>query len=370
MRRGLFGLLVGTLALAHPVPAAPLHAAPARHIVLVTIDGTRTEEIFGGLDASALASVTEHGDIKDTRPYKLYGADTPEARRARLMPFLWNTLVATQGSIAGDRARGSKFGVANMQRFSYPGYAELLTGAPHDDTITSNDNRRYPYLTVLEFLRASMGLPVEKVAVFGSWETFNYISSHEEGAVTVNAGYSAYASDDPAIQALSREQFDATLATDSARHDAFTYRFAFDYLKRVRPAVLYIAFDETDDWAHEHQYARVLDALHRTDGYLKELWTWLQADPEYRDNTVLLVTVDHGRGHTPTDWSDHGEKVVRANETWMLAVGPDWPRRGEWVNAPDGLTSQIAATLAKAVGQDFRSAVPDAGAPLDYLWQH
>ena len=116
--------------------------------------------------------------------------------------------------------------------------------------------------------------------------------------------------------------------------------------------------------------ARVLDALHRTDNELKELWTWLQSDPEYRDNTVLVVTVDHGRGHTTKDWSDHGKKVTRANETWMVAVGPDWPRRGEWVNAPDGLTNQIAATLAKAVGQDFQSAVPGAGAPLDYLWQH
>ena len=192
MRRGLIGLVLGTLVLVCSGPRAVVHAGPARHIVLVTIDGTRTEEIFGGLDASVLASVTEHGAIKDTRAYRLYWDDTPEARRARLMPFLWKTLLTTQGSIAGNRARGSKFGVANMMRFSYPGYAELLTGAAHDDTITSNDNRRYPYLTVLEFLRARLGLPAEKVAVFGSWETFSYISSHEEGAVTVNAGYTAY----------------------------------------------------------------------------------------------------------------------------------------------------------------------------------
>ncbi len=234
MRRGLVGLLVGILALAYSGGGAIVHAAPARHIVLVTIDGTRTEEIFGGLDASVLASVTAHGAIKDTRAYKLYWAETPEARRARLMPFLWNTLLTTQGSIAGNRSRGSKFGVANMMRFSYPGYAELLTGAAHDDTVTSNDNRRYPYLTVLEFLRSRLNLPVEKVAVFGSWETFSYISSSVEGAVTVNAGYTAYDSSDPGLEALSREQFDATLSTDSARHDAFTYRFAFDYLKRVQ----------------------------------------------------------------------------------------------------------------------------------------
>ena len=37
-------------------------------------------------------------------------------------------------------------------RFSYPGYSEILTGAAHDEVIDSNDNKRYPFLTVLEFL--------------------------------------------------------------------------------------------------------------------------------------------------------------------------------------------------------------------------
>ena len=142
-----------------------------------------------------------------------------------------------------------------------------------------------------------------------------------------------------------------------------------DHLRRVTPRVIYIALDETDDWAHDRNYARLLDSLHRTDGYLKELWTWLQSDPDYKDNTALLVTADHGRGHGPKDWSDHGKDVVGANETWLIAAGPDWPRRGEWTNAPPAFTNQIASTLAKSLGQDFRSAVPAAGAPIDYLWQ-
>ena len=103
---------------------------------------------------------------------------------------------------------------------------------------------------------------------------------------------------------------------------------------------------------------------------MKELWTWLQSDPEYKDNTVLLVTADHGRGHGPKDWSDHGKDVVGANETWLIAAGPDWPRRGEWTNAAPAFTNQIASTLARSLGEDFRSAVPGAGAPIDYLWQH
>ena len=75
------------------------------------------------------------------------------------MPFFWGTLMRAHGSIAGNRALDSRFSVSNRHKFSYPGYAEILTGAAHDEDINSNDNKRYPYLTVLEFLRQSLGLP-------------------------------------------------------------------------------------------------------------------------------------------------------------------------------------------------------------------
>ena len=152
------------------------------------------------------------------------------------------------------------------------------------------------------------------------------------------------------------------------RFDYYTFRLAMAYLKTARPRVLYVAFGETDDWAHDHRYDRVLQTLQRTDGYFRELLTWLQQDPAYRDNTAIIITVDHGRGHGPADWFGHGKDVDGAQETWMAAVGPDWPRRGEWADAPDAFTNQIAATLAKAAGEDYAAASPDAGKPIEYLW--
>ena len=98
--------------------------------------------------------------------------------------------------------------------------------------------------------------------------------------------------------------------------------------------MLYLALGETDDWAHDERYDRVLQTLERTDAWFKELWTWLQTDAQYRDNTAILITVDHGRGRTPKDWGNHGDDVDGAQETWLAAIGPDWPRRGEWTDAP------------------------------------
>ena len=60
--------------------------------------------------------------------------------------------------------------------------------------------------------------------------------------------------------------------------------------------MLYLALGETDDWAHDGRYDRVLETYARTDDYLKQLWTWLQSQPEYRGRTHLLITTDHGRG--------------------------------------------------------------------------
>ena len=83
-------------------------AAQARNVILVTLDGVRPQEIFGGLDLDVLRSTIGRGTkVEDTRAYERYWAATPEARRERLMPFFWGTLMTEHGSIAGNRARGS-----------------------------------------------------------------------------------------------------------------------------------------------------------------------------------------------------------------------------------------------------------------------
>jgi hypothetical protein len=362
--------LVATVALL-AVPfstGAVTPAAPGRNLILITLDGVRQEEVFGGLDRAVLQKESGKVPAETTPTYQRYYAATPEARRARVMPFFWDTWIAAHGSIAGNRARHSRFGITNHLRFSYPGYAEILTGAPHDAVIDSNDNRRNPYPTVLEFLKDRLGLRREQVAVFGSWETFRWIVEHTEGALTVNAGYQPWLAEPAEMRNIAAPQSETLSPWDSVRFDYYTFRLAMAYLKTARPRVLYVAFGETDDWAHDHRYDRVLQTLQRTDGYFRELWTWLQQDPAYRDNTAIIITVDHGRGHSPADWFGHGKDVDGAQETWMAAVGPDWPRRGEWADAPDAFTNQIAATLAKAAGEDYAAASPDAGKPIAYLW--
>jgi hypothetical protein len=282
------------------------------------------------------------------------------------MPFFWRSLVTEQGSIAGNRAHGSIVRVTNRHRFSYPGYAEILVGEAHDDVIDSNDKRRNPYPTVLEFLKRKLRLDKPQVAAFASWEVFDWIVEHEPGTITSNAGLDRYDGTADGIELLNTLQTEALTPWD-ARHDAYTFRLAMAHLRAAHPRVLYMAFDETDDWAHDGRYDRVLDTLHAIDGYLRELWDFVQRDPEYRGRTALLITADHGRGETPADWRDHGSKISGAGNIWMAFVGPGWTRRGEWENSEPISQNQVAATLAQALGADYLESNPGAGRPIAQL---
>lgn len=120
---------------------------------------------------------------------------------------------------------------------------------------------------------------------------------------------------------------------------------------------------ETDEWAHQGKYDMYLDAARRADEFIRRLWDTAQSMPQYRRSTTLLLTTDHGRGATPGDWTEHGRRPA-AEATWFAALGA--------AVAPLGVresmavtTSQLAATIAAVVGEDFRAAMPAAAPPLD-----
>jgi arylsulfatase A-like enzyme len=140
---------------------------------------------------------------------------------------------------------------------------------------------------------------------------------------------------------------------------------AWEALKTSKPRVLYVMLGEGDEWAHASRYDLYVDATRRADSFIGRTWALLQSLPEYKDRTTLLVTTDHGRGATTADWSDHGRKVPAAENTWIAALGIGVPPRG----VREGLTvttSQLAATIAAAVGEDFTAANAKAAPALPF----
>ena len=340
------------------VVAAP--APQTRNVVLITTDGLRWQEVFGGADE---ALMTKEAGVSDPAALKReFGRPTAEARREALLPFL-TTVVARRGQLYGNPASGGVARVTNGRNFSYPGYNEILSGRA-DPRIDSNDKKPNPNVTVLEWLNGRE--PYRgKVAAFGSWDVFPFIINRERSGVLVNAGFDLLApADRDGRRALLNELIaETTPAADGVRHDSLTFAAALEHVRAARPRVLYLALGETDDWAHAGRYDRYLQSALRFDRYTRRLWDEMQAMDEYRDRTTFVITTDHGRGRAPTDWKSHGEKLPETRDIWIGVLGPDTPPLGE--GRPGEVTqSQVAATVAAALGEDFARAMPGVASPI------
>jgi hypothetical protein len=327
------------------------------NVVVVTIDGLRWQEVFSGADAGYFKK-NDRG-VVDPRSKKYEGA-TGEARRTTLMPFLWN-VVAKQGQIFGDRSQQSVAHVTNGLWFSYPGYNEMFAGAA-DARIDSNDKVPNPNVTVLEWLHGRPGF-AGKVAAFGSWDVLPYILNSGRSRIPVGSGFAPARTGTPRATEINDLAADLPAYFDYGTFDAPIVYAAIDALKTSAPRVLYIMLGEGDEWAHEGRYDLYLDATTRADRFIERVWTTLQSIPAYRGTTTLLVTTDHGRGATTADWRDHGRKIPAAENTWIAAIGPAVAPLGVRKNVTV-TTSQLAATIAGVVGEDFRAGRPAAAPPL------
>ena len=345
--------------------ASVLLGAPARrthNVVLITTDGLRWQEVFGGADKLLLdkeAGVSDPAALKQQ-----FWRDTPGARREALLPFLW-TVIAKQGQVYGNPGLGSVVRVTNGHNFSYPGYNELLSGKA-DPRIDSNDKKPNPNVTVLEWLNGRD--PYRgKVAAFCSWDVFPWILNRERSGLLVNAGFEPVTSaGEPGRQAmLNQLQADTTPFVEGVRHDSFTFAAALDHVRAARPRVLYVSLGETDDWAHLGRYDNYLLTARRFDDYIRRLWDGMQAMDEYRGRTTFVITTDHGRGEAPVEWKSHGDKIPASENIWIAVLGPDTPALGERKQAGTITQSQVAATVAAALGEDFAGAIAGVARPID-----
>jgi hypothetical protein len=338
-----------------------------RNVIVVMLDGMRWEEVFRGADPKLInkrsPKLLGHSAERTSLAKELYWRDTAAERRQALMPFMWS-VVATQGQIFGNRDLGSDSHVTNRQKFSYPGYNETLTGSPDNRRITSNHNIPNPNVTVMEWLDKRPAFK-GRVAAFGAWQVFKGIFNSERCGFVVNTAYEPLVDVPPTPElALLNTLKDKTPRVwRDESFDLLPFYTAVEYLKVKKPRVMFIGLGETDDWAHMGAYPEYLNAAHRDDEYLRELWTLVQSMPEYRDQTTLIVLPDHGRGTGPL-WVIHAWPVPGSGQTWMAFLGPDTPALGERQYAGTVRESQVAATVAALMGEDYKAAVPEAGIPI------
>jgi hypothetical protein len=298
----------------------------AQNIFIITTDGFRWQEVFKGADTAILYDekyAGVNGQLK-----KIYCRATFTEQRKCLMPFLWTT-IAENGQLYGNRQEGNYMNTANLYGISYPGYNELLTGTT-DPFIYSNDKKQNPNINVLEWL-ADKDAFRDRVAAFTSWNLFPYILNSQRNNLYIN-----------------------TDENKKVRPDSLTFSEAKSYLEANHPKLLYLSLGETDEFAHSNRYDLYLQQAHRVDSMIAELWQWTQQTAGYKDNTLFIITTDHGRGALPQNWKTHGPFTKGSSQTWMACIGPGILPFGEIKTEGQLYNRQMAAAIAEAAGYEFK----------------
>lgn len=339
----------------------------ARHrtenLFLITVDGLRWQEVFTGAEEPLMNR--ENGGVSDTnRLRSAFLRSTPEERRKALLPFFWSE-IAGHGQLFGNRTKASQAQVTNGKKFTYPGFNEMLTGFV-DPGINKNEKRNNPNVTVLEWLHRKPAY-AGRIVGFANWDVHPYVLNSARSGIPVWTGFDTNLPAKPGsrlalVQQLER---DTLPYWRDMSFDSFYAYAALEYMKEAKPRIVWIAFGETDEWAHDGRYDMVLYAAHNVDQYVKELWERVQSMRQYKDRTTFIITCDHGRGSGPHEWRDHGASVEGAENIWLAVLGPDTRPIGERTDSPDIFQKQIAATIAAFLGEDYKAAEPRAAEPVE-----
>ena len=326
-----------------------------QRLIIITTDGYRWQELFSGMD-SAIANRKEynHGDSLDI--FQAYWDADPARRREKLMPFFWSELVA-KGQLYGNRALGSQVDVANPYWFSYPGYSELLTGQV-DTAVNSNDYKPNPNTNILEYFNNKPAYK-NRVIAFGAWGAFDRILNEQRSGFPVINAFDEY----KPLQSDPQMKLIADMLRDSYKpfgmgeaQDVFTHYQAYRYLVTKKPKVLYISYGETDEFAHHGDYKSYLDAAHQLDAWIRQIWNFVQSDPDYKGRTTLLITTDHGRGDAvKSEWTSHGQKIADCHSIWYALLGAHVKPMGEVRNSGQTYQKDLIHIVSRLMGESFKS---------------
>jgi hypothetical protein len=336
---------------AHPSPArrCSLGAASIDTVVLVALDGVRWQEIFRGVDPE-LAAGARLG---------------PAARLSaeQLVPAIHD--LARRGVALGAPGHGEPFLASGPNFVSLPGYTELFSGrlAPCQE----NDCRAPPSWTIADGLA---GLSSRPIGIFSSWEPIGAVSAADPSRLTVSAGLRAgynleLVASDPALGPMWERASQSSPAPGhgSYRPDARTAELALGWFEQHRPSYFFLSLGDTDEYAHEGDYAGYLGALQEADRQIAKLVAIADGWATEGHRTSFVVTTDHGRS---SGFRDHGRDHPESARAWLVAAGGPIPTRGFVSSRTSRRLRDVAPTLRVLLGLD-EDRSSDAGSAIDEL---
>jgi len=241
------------------------------------------------------------------------------------VPRLWNEL----------RKEGTLYtNVIDLNyQFHMPVVSAILTGQVY------SWNNKLIVPSIFQYVRKQYKLPISKVWSFGDWMI--------DDAVYKTIGYgrktfpcqvaSLQFKMSPETQELLSEQLNTQEKVFLERFNHMTQKkistwpqwdslgdvqFALfeKVFKKFKPVMVHYVMNDVEG-AHYGSYARYVLSLKKSDERIYQIWQWIQNDPEYKDNTYLIVTVDHQRN---VYYMDHHDNDLKdPSPVWIYIYGPN-----------------------------------------------
>lgn len=139
-------------------------------------------------------------------------------------------------------------------------------------------------------------------------------------------------------------------------NDRETWKQVMHVMNTYKPYLSIINLLAPDVNGHGNNWEGYLQAIRNSDAYARELWEWIQNDPEMKDQTTLIITNDHGRnedGHKD-GFISHGDRSIGNRHIFMLALGPDTKKNV--VHNKKRELIDIPVTIAHILGFDMPTA--------------
>lgn len=288
---------------------APRAAEAPLHVVIVTLDGARAQEILGGTD-HALA------DSQSLLPEERPG---PDALTPELTALIRRGAAVLGTPDAPMRATGPNF-------VSLPGYTEIMTGKG-PSSCKDNECRWVSERTIIDDLSAADGCHPTALGVVTSWPDIGRVVARDARCAAMSTGRTGGVNRDlfratPALGA----RLDRAAAANPApgvgdfRRDRETGALAVDFFRHYRPRFLFVGLGESDEYGHHGNYRGYLRALREADAIIGALARTLAELGRQGARTALFVTADHGRA---ASFRDHGSRYPESAAVWLVAVGTE-----------------------------------------------
>ena len=105
--------------------------------------------------------------------------------------------------------------------------------------------------------------------------------------------------------------------------DELTFFMSREIMRKFSPQLLVVAFSDVEA-AHFGSYSLHVSGIRTADRLAYELWKEVEANPDYRGKTTLVILPEFGRdpdGSTTNGFFNHRANEDSTRDTWMMVLG-------------------------------------------------